>query len=76
MSSCRRRRERTGPVRDTFPRGGYPPLSELRVISREIAVAVGLTACEEGLAEPIDEETLRRRIAEFVWEPDYPRIKS
>ncbi len=53
----------------------YPPLSELRSISREIAMAVGRTAFAEGLAEPVDDETLWLRITGFMWDPVYPRIK-
>jgi malate dehydrogenase (oxaloacetate-decarboxylating) len=53
----------------------YPPLARLRDISRTIAVAVGRTAIEEGLAEPVAAETLEARVADFMWEPAYPRIK-
>jgi malate dehydrogenase (oxaloacetate-decarboxylating) len=53
----------------------YPPLARLRDISRAIAVAVGRTAIEEGLAEPVADETLEARVADFMWEPAYPRIR-
>jgi len=53
----------------------YPPLSELRSISQDIAVAVFKTAIAEGLAEPVDEETIWMRVAAFMWEPRYPRVK-
>jgi len=61
---------------DDLARGSlFPPLGELRRISKEIAIAVGLAAAEAGLAEPVDEPTLRARIGAAMWEPRYPRIR-
>jgi malic enzyme len=54
----------------------YPPLREIRTISREIAVAVGHAAIEAGLAEPVSDDVLRARIAEEVWEPRYVRYRT
>ncbi|MDX1645100.1 MAG: NAD-dependent malic enzyme, partial [Thermoanaerobaculia bacterium] len=53
----------------------YPRLGELRAISRRIAAATARVAFDEELAEPLDEETLDRRLEEFVWSPDYPRVR-
>lgn len=53
----------------------YPPLGELRSISREIAVAVAKVAMEQGLAEPVDDETLWLRVVDFMWTPGYPQVK-
>jgi len=53
----------------------YPPIDELREISRDIAVAVYRTAIEEGQVEPVDDETIFLRVTEFMWEPKYPHIR-
>jgi malic enzyme len=53
----------------------YPPIEELREISRDIAVAVFKTAIEEGQVEPVDDETIFLRVTEFMWEPKYPHIR-
>lgn len=53
----------------------YPPMSELRSISQDIAVAVYKTAIAEGQVEPADDETIWMRVAAFMWEPKYPRIR-
>lgn len=44
----------------------YPPLRELRSITREIAAAV---AREAGL---VDDAEVERRLDETIWEPSYP----
>ncbi len=49
----------------------YPPLREIRRVSREIAFAVGREAIAEGLAEEMDDADLRTRIDAEVWEPRY-----
>lgn len=54
----------------------YPPLAELREISRDIAMAVGRVAINAGLATPVDEEVLWLRISEFMWTPSYPTIRD
>jgi malic enzyme len=51
----------------------YPPLADIRNISVEVAVAVGLQAMAEGVAPALDERTTRERIAAEVWEPRYVR---
>lgn len=53
----------------------FPPLSELRTISRAVAIAVGGHAMDIGLAPKIDEETFEKRIDEMMWFPQYPRIR-
>ncbi|HET8552856.1 MAG TPA: NAD-dependent malic enzyme [Gammaproteobacteria bacterium] len=52
----------------------YPPLTELRGISAEIAFAVAQEAVESDKAPPANAETLRGRIAAMMWAPDYPRL--
>jgi malic enzyme len=52
----------------------YPPLSQLREISRDIALAVGREAISAGLAEGLNEAALNARLEDFIWEPAYPRV--
>jgi malate dehydrogenase (oxaloacetate-decarboxylating) len=49
----------------------FPPLSELREISRLIAFRVAQTARDEGHGRVIDDEGLRSAIAGYCWFPDY-----
>lgn len=53
----------------------YPPLSQLRSVSAEIAVAVALAAIKDGVAAPVEELELRARVKRAMWEPSYPKIK-
>lgn len=53
----------------------YPPLSELRSVSRAVAVAVGMHAMEVGAAPPVPRAELERRIDAMMWTPRYPRIR-
>jgi len=52
----------------------YPPIEEIRAISRSVALAVGLAAQQSGVAAPTTPEVLERRIAEQIWEPHYPHL--
>jgi malate dehydrogenase (oxaloacetate-decarboxylating) len=48
-----------------------PPIADARKVSLAVAEAVGKQAMTEGLAELIDEKTLRSRICAYMWEPVY-----
>jgi malate dehydrogenase (oxaloacetate-decarboxylating) len=48
-----------------------PPVSELRSVSFAVAKAVVLQAINDGVAGPLDEQTLESRIRANVWEPLY-----
>jgi len=48
-----------------------PPLTDIRRVAAEIAVAVGLEAQKEGLAPEISEIELKRRVAATQWTPAY-----
>lgn len=48
-----------------------PRVAELRCVTQEIAVAVGLEAQRAGLAPPSTEQELRRAVAERQWTPRY-----
>lgn len=52
----------------------YPPLGELREISREVAIAVGCHAVELGLAPEATKDEIIQRIDDMMWLPRYPRM--
>jgi malic enzyme len=54
----------------------YPSLSDLREVSRLIAMKVAQTARNEGLGRSLDDATLEREIEEFCWYPDYKPTES
>ena len=49
-----------------------PPLTEIRKVATEIALAVGLEAQREGLAPKTSEQELRQRVGQNQWMPAYP----
>lgn len=48
-----------------------PPLSEIKPISKSIAYAVAQQAIADGLALPVSEETMQRRLVDNFWAPKY-----
>jgi malate dehydrogenase (oxaloacetate-decarboxylating) len=48
-----------------------PPLTEIRRVAAEIALAVGLEAQRESLAPKTSEQELRQRVAQNQWTPAY-----
>ena len=48
-----------------------PPLTDIRPLSREIAVAVATCAVEEGLCRGVDPGDVERLIDEAIWVPQY-----
>ncbi|WP_323844566.1 NAD-dependent malic enzyme [Microbulbifer magnicolonia] len=48
-----------------------PPLAEIRDVSRDIALAVGKQAQQDGVAPVVDEEKLVRAIERNFWTPNY-----
>lgn len=52
----------------------YPPLGELRAVSREVAIAVGCHAVELGLAPAASEAEITSRIDAMMWLPRYPKM--
>jgi len=48
-----------------------PPLTDIRRVAAEIAIAVGLEAQREGLAPKTSDEELRQRVARNQWTPAY-----
>jgi malate dehydrogenase (oxaloacetate-decarboxylating) len=51
-----------------------PPLSEVRRVAREIAIAVGMEAQQAGVAPQVSEEELRERVRASQWIPEYAEI--
>jgi malate dehydrogenase (oxaloacetate-decarboxylating) len=49
-----------------------PPLTDLRRVAAEIAVAVGIAAQKDGVAAQGDEDELRRQVVATQWTPEYP----
>jgi malate dehydrogenase (oxaloacetate-decarboxylating) len=49
-----------------------PPLTALRRVAVEIALAVATQAQKEGVAPKLDEDQLRQRVTKAQWTPDYP----
>lgn len=49
----------------------FPHFSHLKSVSLEIAFAVGKEAMKEGIAAPLSDEELRKRIQEIAWTPHY-----
>ncbi len=49
----------------------YPPIADLRTVSRTIAMAVGREAVTSGLAPPMDDEALEASIDAAMWWPAY-----
>ncbi len=51
-----------------------PPLTEIRTVSRRIALAVAAEAQRAGLAAPTAREELERLVDAKMWTPRYPRL--
>jgi len=53
----------------------YPPLEQVREISRTVALNVCIEAQRAGLAETCKPELLNERIQERMWKPHYVRLR-
>ena len=51
-----------------------PALTEIRRVTAEIAVAVGIEAQKDGVAPNVSEEELRRSVTETQWTPAYASV--
>jgi malate dehydrogenase (oxaloacetate-decarboxylating) len=49
-----------------------PPLTDLRRVAGEIAVAVGIAAQKDGFAPQMSGDEVRARVTATQWTPDYP----
>jgi malate dehydrogenase (oxaloacetate-decarboxylating) len=52
-----------------------PPLTDIRRVTTEIAIAVGVEAQKEGHAPKMTEEKLRQRVATAQWTPAYSALR-
>lgn len=53
----------------------FPDLKDIRKVSRNVAIAVGIEAQKSGLAETTSREELERRVDEKMWTPRYLRYR-
>jgi len=51
-----------------------PPLTDIRRVAVQIAIAVGIEAQKEGLAPKTTEDELRQRVTAAQWTPAYPSL--
>lgn len=56
---------------DVVPRL-LPPLSDVRSVSRHIAIKVGMAAAAEGLIPAATEAEITAKVDATIWEPTYP----
>jgi malate dehydrogenase (oxaloacetate-decarboxylating) len=49
-----------------------PPLTDIRRVAAEIALAVGIQAQRDGVAPELSEDELRQRVRATQWTPAYP----
>ena len=59
------------PARRDSSQALLPPLSEVRVVAKRVAVAVAMQAQRDGLADTMSHDELLRRIDATMWTPDY-----
>jgi malate dehydrogenase (oxaloacetate-decarboxylating) len=52
-----------------------PPLTEIRELSFNVAIAVAKQACADGLAKPMPDDALARAVRAKMWEPVYARYR-
>jgi malic enzyme len=53
----------------------YPPLSNMRKITRSIAAAVARQAFDQGLAQADPNTPIEELVDELVWDPHYPALE-
>ncbi|HVV88562.1 MAG TPA: NAD-dependent malic enzyme [Kofleriaceae bacterium] len=52
-----------------------PPVDELRTVAVAVATAVARQAIADGVAAPLDDDTLAARVRATMWEPRYRRFR-
>jgi malate dehydrogenase (oxaloacetate-decarboxylating) len=65
----------SSPARHDPTQSLYPPLEEVREVSYQVALAVGIAALDAGLAKQITLPTLEERIRRTMWEPHYMTVR-
>jgi len=51
----------------------FPNIDEMRLLTRNIAIAIATKACEEKVSS-IDPKTIESRVDSLIWKPSYPHI--
>jgi malate dehydrogenase (oxaloacetate-decarboxylating) len=59
------------PVRRDPSLALVPPLREVREVAKRVAVAVAVQAQRDGVADPLPDDELTRRIDATMWTPEY-----
>jgi malate dehydrogenase (oxaloacetate-decarboxylating) len=54
----------------------FPDLKDIRAVSRQVAIAVGLEAQRSGLAEASSRAELEKKVDEKMWAPSYLRYRK
>ena len=68
LSACSpARRDPTAPL--------YPTLEDVREASRQVALAVGIAAQQDGVAEEMSPDALAQRVQAEMWQSRYVRLK-
>ncbi len=52
----------------------YPPLADLRQVTRKVAAAVAAAACEAGVAEPMTAAEIDAELDREIWDLEYPTL--
>jgi len=60
------------PALKDFSASLLPPLTDIRRVAAQIAIAVGLEAQNGGVAPKLAEDELRQRVKAAQWMPAYP----
>jgi malate dehydrogenase (oxaloacetate-decarboxylating) len=60
------------PALKDSPASLLPPLTAIRKVAAEIAVAVGRAAQKDGVAPKLSQDELRQRVLKTQWTPAYP----
>lgn len=63
------------PIRHNPSAPLYPPLADVRVVARQVALAVGAAAQQEGLAEHMAFDELTRRVDAAMWNAHYSPVR-
>lgn len=61
----------TSPARKNPDSNLLPPLTQIRDVSKKVAIAVALQAVSEGLAKPMTEEAVIAAVEDTIWIPTY-----
>ena len=76
MLAAARTLAENSPALENLSASLLPPLTDIRRVAAEIAIAVGLEAQREGLAPKTSDEELRQRVARNQWTPAYATLRD